>query len=92
MYSRVYSCTLTGLEARKIMVEADVSFGLPGLMCVGLPDTAVRESKERVKSAVINSGFRFPEMKVTINLSPADIRKEGCGYEQDTGEARKGGE
>lgn len=81
MYSRVYSCTLTGIEAKLITVEADVSFGLPALMCVGLPDTSVRESKERVRSAIMNSGFRFPDMKVTVNLSPADIRKEGSHFD-----------
>lgn len=81
MYARVYSSTLTGLEAKMIAVETDVSFGLPGLMCVGLPDTSVRESRERVRSAIMNSGYRFPDMKVTVNLSPADIRKEGSHFD-----------
>lgn len=81
MYSKVYSCTLTGLAAELITVETDVSFGLPALMCVGLPDTSVRESRERVRSAIINSGFRFPDMKVTVNLSPASIRKEGSHFD-----------
>lgn len=81
MYARVYGCALTGMSARKITVEADVSFGFPAFGIVGLPDTAVRESKERVRAAISNSGFKFPDKRVTVNLSPADIRKEGSHFD-----------
>ncbi len=81
MYAKVYSCALTGMSARRITVEADVSFGFPTFSIVGLPDTAVRESKERVRSAISNSGFKFPDKRVTVNLSPADIRKEGSHFD-----------
>ncbi|MGN1350670.1 MAG: YifB family Mg chelatase-like AAA ATPase [Anaerovoracaceae bacterium] len=77
MYSKVRSGTLQGLDAVEVTVESDVAFGLPSLNIVGLPDAAIRESKERVRTAVVNSGFRFPDKRITVNLSPADVRKEG---------------
>jgi magnesium chelatase family protein len=73
--------SLTGLEAKPVTVEVDLCAGLPGLTIVGLPDTAVNESKERIKSAIKNSGFEFPLKKVVINLAPADVRKEGSGFD-----------
>lgn len=81
MVSRVFTGALAGLDAQPITVEVDLSSGLPGLTIVGLPDTAVNESKERVKAAIKNSGFAFPLKKVVINLAPADTRKEGTGFD-----------
>lgn len=77
MLSRVWSATIFGIEGVKVGVEVDVSGGLPKTTVVGLPDTAVQESRERVKAALKNSGFAFPVRQITINLSPADLRKEG---------------
>jgi magnesium chelatase family protein len=81
MISRVLSGSLNGLEAQPVIVEIDLSCGLPGLTIVGLPDAAVNESKERIRSALKNSGFEFPLKKVIINLAPADVRKEGSGFD-----------
>lgn len=75
------SIALQGLEGVIVKVEVDVSSGLPGFDLVGLPDTAVRESKERVRAAIKNSGFDFPVKRITVNLAPADIRKEGPMYD-----------
>ncbi|PSB04852.1 YifB family Mg chelatase-like AAA ATPase [Merismopedia glauca] len=77
MLARVWSASLIGIEAVKVGVEVDVSGGLPGITLVGLPDTAVQESRERVKAALKNAGYAFPMRKITINLTPADLRKEG---------------
>ncbi len=81
MICKVYSADLCGVDAFKICVEADVSGGLPGFYMVGLPSSEVREAKERVERAVINSGFDFPSRKITINLSPAYLRKQGSGLD-----------
>jgi magnesium chelatase family protein len=81
MSSKVYSAALIGLDAQTIEVEADISFGLPGFAIVGLPDAAVQESRDRVRSAIKNSGGIFPEVKITVNLAPADIKKEGPAYD-----------
>ncbi|MEW6408443.1 MAG: YifB family Mg chelatase-like AAA ATPase [Patescibacteria group bacterium] len=77
MSSKVFSSTTIGLEAKLIEVEADISFALPGFAIVGLPDASVKEAKDRVRAAIKNSGINFPETKVTVNLAPADIKKEG---------------
>ncbi len=77
MIARTLSAALDGLRAVPVEVEADSAGGLPAVTLVGLPDAAVRESRERVKSAIQNSGYRFPRGRVTVNLAPADIRKEG---------------
>src|SRR5690606_14760498 len=77
----VFTGSITGLEAQKVEVEVDLSAGIPGLTIVGLPDTAVSESKERIKAAIKNSGFAFPLKKMVINLAPADIRKEGTSFD-----------
>ncbi len=77
MLAIVESCTLIGISGRLIRVEVDISMGLPGFEIVGLPDTAVKEAKDRVKAAIRNSGFRFPDRKITVNLAPADIKKVG---------------
>ncbi len=82
MSSKVFSAALVGLDAELVEVEADTSSGPLGTFTiVGLPDTAVSESRERVRSAVKNSGFSFPKQKVTVNLAPADLRKQGPSYD-----------
>jgi len=81
MLARVWSAALLGINAIKVGVEIDVAGGLPGIVVVGLPDTAVQESKERVKTAVKNAGFAFPMRRIVVNLTPADLRKEGPCFE-----------
>lgn len=77
MYAKVNTCVLEGLNGRIVDVEADLAKGMSAFQIVGLPDTAIREARERVRSAIQNSGFRFPIERITINLAPAQIRKEG---------------
>ncbi len=81
MIAKVLSFALIGLEGNKIDVETDINKGLPSYDIVGLPDTAVKESKERVRSAIKNSGYEFPNHKITVNLAPADIKKEGSDFD-----------
>lgn len=81
MFASVNSVGLFGIEAYTVQVEADLSAGLPRFDVVGLPDAAVSESRERVRSAIRNSGLDFPVSRITINLAPADIRKEGPIYD-----------
>ncbi len=81
MLSRVWSASILGIDAILVGVEVDVAGGLPGITVVGLPDAAVQESRERVKSAIKNSGFVFPMRRITINLTPADLRKEGPSFD-----------
>lgn len=81
MLARIWSASLIGIDALKVGVEVDLSGGLPGVVVVGLPDTAVQESRERVKAALKNAGFPFPMRKVVVNLTPADVRKEGPIYD-----------
>jgi magnesium chelatase family protein len=81
MLARVWSASLVGIAAVKVGVEVDVSGGLPGIVVVGLPDTAVQESRERVKAALKNAGYSFPMRKIIINLTPADLRKEGPSFD-----------
>lgn len=81
MVSRVYSMGLYGMDAFVVAVEADISVGLPGFDVVGLPDASVKESRDRVRSAMKNCGFDFPVHKITVNLAPADKRKEGPIYD-----------
>lgn len=81
MFSKVISSGLFGIEAYMVGVEADISGGLPRFDMVGLPDAAVSESRERVRSAIRNNGYDFPPSRITINLSPADIKKEGPIYD-----------
>ena len=81
MFARVNSMGLFGIDSYMVRVEVDYGQGLPRVELVGLPDAAVSESKNRVRSAVKNSGFQFPPSRITINLSPADIRKEGPLYD-----------
>src|SRR5437660_2936618 len=81
MLAKVNSVAVNGLDAQAVEVEVDLASGLPMFTVVGLPDPTVRESRDRVRSALRNSGFNFPQRKVTINLAPADLRKEGAGFE-----------
>jgi len=81
MLSKVNSCAVVGIECERVEVELDISPGLGGITVVGLPDAAVQESKERVRSAIKNSGFSYPTTRITINLAPADIKKEGPSYD-----------
>jgi magnesium chelatase family protein len=77
----VRTYTLLGVEAQPVTVEVDVSSGLPAFSIVGLPDAAVRESRERVRAAIQNSGFEFPQSRITASLAPADLRKAGPGFD-----------
>ena len=76
-FAKIYTRGLLGLHAPLIEVEVHLSHGLPSLTIVGLAEAAVRESKDRVRSAIINSGFQFPAKRLTINLAPADLPKDG---------------
>lgn len=81
MISKTYSFGLLGLEAYSVEIEIDVAAGLPQVTLVGLADTAIKESKERVRSAIKNSGFQWPAQRITINLAPSNIKKEGAGFD-----------
>lgn len=81
MAQRIFTASMIGIDGRLITVEADVMTSLPALTIVGLPDTAVQEARERIRAAIKNSGYDFPRMKVIINLAPADVRKEGTGFD-----------
>ena len=81
MLAKVNSCAVFGMDAHMVKVEVDVSPGLPCFDIVGLPDASVRESKERVRTAIKNSGFEFPLRRITVNLAPADIKKEGSNFD-----------
>ena len=81
MLSKISSCAVIGLDCERVEVEVDICPGLISTIVVGLPDTAVQESKERVRSAIKNSGASYPTTRVTINLAPADIKKEGPAYD-----------
>lgn len=81
MLSKVRTCSITGLEVTRIEVEVDISNGLPNINVVGLPDTSIKESKERVRAAIKNSDLDFPMKRITINLSPADTKKEGSHFD-----------
>lgn len=81
MYGQVYGCCIQGIDGYVVEVEADIASGLPQIHLVGLPDSAVRESIDRIRAAIKNTGFRFPQERVTINLAPADLRKEGSAFD-----------
>jgi magnesium chelatase family protein len=81
MLAKVLSSAVLGIDAFPVEVEVDVSRGLPSFSTVGLPDNAVKESKERVRSAIKNSGYNFPAKRITVNLAPADIKKEGTTFD-----------
>src|SRR6185369_4330311 len=81
MLAKVLSSALIGIDAILVDVEVDLAPGLPAFATVGLPDGAVKESKDRVRAALKNSGYDFPARRITANLAPADIRKEGAAYD-----------
>ena len=81
----VLSSAVHGIDALVVEVEVDIASGLPQMAVVGLPEGAVKESKDRVRSALKNSGYEFPQRKITINLAPADIKKEGSAYDLPIG-------
>src|SRR3979490_1392378 len=81
MLASLRTAAVFGVEACPVHVEVDVSFGFPHFTMVGLPDASVRESRDRVRSAIRNSGFEFPPHRVTVNLAPADARKAGASFD-----------
>ena len=81
MLARVATFAIDGVESREVTVEVDVRPGLPTFTVVGLPDRAVRESRERVRAALQNSEFDYPQQRVTVNLAPAHIRKTGASFD-----------
>ncbi|MEN9354774.1 MAG: hypothetical protein RL318_2099, partial [Fibrobacterota bacterium] len=81
MIATLHSATLVGLSATPVRIECEAGTGLPGFSLVGLPDGAVRESRDRVLSALRNSGFSVPNRRITINLAPGDLRKEGTAFD-----------
>jgi len=81
MLASLRTAAVFGVEACPVHVEVDVSFGFPKFTVVGLPDAAVRESGERVRVAIRNSGFEYPPHRITVNLSPADVRKGGASFD-----------
>ena len=89
MYSVIRSFGLNGLNGFAVAVEADVSGGMPALSIVGLPDSAVRESGDRVHAAARNLGFKWPDRRITVNLAPADVRKTGPVYDLPSTDTRK---
>ncbi len=81
MISQILTASVIGLDVYKILVEVDVNNSLPAVSIVGLPDTSISEAKERVRSAIKNSGYQFPNKKIVVNLAPADIKKMGSYYD-----------
>src|SRR5919199_4551476 len=81
MLARVVTFAIAGVEGRRVWVEADIRQGLPAFTIVGLADKAVREARERVRAAIVNSGFEFPQKRITVNLAPASLRKAGPGFD-----------
>ena len=81
MVTKLLSASIEGLDSRRVEVEIDISGGLTAFTIVGLPDNAVKESRERVRTAISSSGVEFPLKRLTVNLAPADIKKEGSSYD-----------
>lgn len=81
MISKIYSSCVLGVDAYEVTAEVDIGAGLPGFNIVGLPDMAIKESRDRIKAAIRNSGFSFPSTKIIVNLAPADIKKEGASFD-----------
>src|SRR5205085_10444850 len=79
--ARVVTFAIDGVNPRQVWVEVDIRPGLPTFTIVGLADVAVRESRDRIKAAILNSGFKFPERRITANLAPAFLRKAGPGFD-----------
>src|SRR5947209_11088401 len=81
MLARIATFAIDGVDPRKVLVEVDIRSGLPAFTIVGLGDVAVRESRDRIQSAILNSGFDFPRTRITANLAPAFLRKAGPGFD-----------
>src|SRR5689334_2894355 len=81
MHAKVFSAAPIGVHAQLVSVEADVSFGLVSFHIVGLPDTGIKESVKRIQTALKNSGITLPAKRITVNLAPADIKKEGSAFD-----------
>lgn len=81
MLAKILSGAVVGVDGLPVEVEVDIAYGLPAFSTVGLPEGAVRESKDRVKAAIKNCGYDFPGRRITVNLAPADVKKEGTGYD-----------
>src|SRR4030088_3224123 len=81
MIAKIESACLVGMEAARVQVEVNLAKGMPSFSIVGLPDASVREAKDRVVAAIRNTGFEFPSRRVTVNLAPADLRKEGACFD-----------
>jgi len=81
MLSKIKTMGLMGIDGYVVIVETDISNGIPSFDMVGLGDTAVKESKERVRAAIKNAGFEFPIKRITVNLAPADKKKEGSAFD-----------
>ena len=81
MIGRLWSATIFGVEASLVQIEVDVSFGLATFTMVGLPDSSVRESRDRLRSAIRNSDFAFPAHRITVNLARADVRKRRTSFD-----------
>ncbi|MCP3873559.1 MAG: YifB family Mg chelatase-like AAA ATPase [Desulfobacteraceae bacterium] len=81
MLAKINSCSVEGIDGFIVEVEVDISYGLPAFNMVGLPEASVKESKDRVKSAIQNSGYTFPMERLVVNLAPADVKKEGTGFD-----------
>jgi len=81
MYTKLFSAAVLGVDGYVVEVEVDIANGLPQFDIVGLPDSAVREARERVRAAIRNSGFQFPLQRITVNLAPADMKKEGSSFD-----------
>ena len=81
MYSRIRSAVCIGIEGREVFVETDISKGLPSINVVGLAQATVMESKDRIKSAIINSGYEYPRTRITINLMPAELKKNSSSLD-----------
>src|SRR6202142_2366599 len=79
--ARTHSIALVGVEGHPVEIEADIQNGLPGLLLVGLPDTALREARDRIRAAIINSGEQWPQRRITVGLSPASLPKRGSGFD-----------
>ena len=79
--AKILSSAVIGIDAYLVEVEVDITQGLPSFTTVGLPEASVKESKERVKSAIMNSGYSFPSDRITVNLAPANIKKDGTGFD-----------
>jgi len=81
LLAKINSCSVVGIDGFVVEVEVDISYGLPVFNIVGLPEVSVRESKDRVKTAIKNSGYTFPMERLVVNLAPADVKKEGTGFD-----------